>query len=110
MFTKDAGFSFAALTERARQTAYLVPGLTISIREEPAPHLDGNQAQDGDQAQDHAQGQAQDQAGPERVKQEAFRFDGGISEFCWPTRRRASAQAGRADGATAGPVTEVAPG
>src|SRR5438067_6805210 len=36
VFIKDARFSFEALTERARQTAYLVPGLTISIREEPA--------------------------------------------------------------------------
>ncbi len=34
VFLKDARFSFDALTERARQTAYLVPGLTISIREE----------------------------------------------------------------------------
>jgi DNA gyrase subunit B len=67
VFTKDAGFSFAALTERARQTAYLVPGLTISIREEPAPHA-------GDSDEDHTE--------PDRVKQEAFRFDGGISEFC----------------------------
>ena len=65
VFINDARFSFDALTERARQTAYLVPGLTISIREEPpAGTPDG----------DHAE--------PERVKQEAFRFDGGISEFC----------------------------
>jgi DNA gyrase subunit B len=70
VFTKDAGFSFAALTERARQTAYLVPGLTISIREEPAPRPAGDDAQD------------QDQAEAPKVKQEAFRFDGGISEFC----------------------------
>ena len=69
VFTKDARFSFEALTERARQTAYLVPGLTISIREEPAPRPAGD-AED----QDHAE--------PERIKQEAFRFDGGISEFC----------------------------
>ena len=66
VFTKDARFSFEALTERARQTAYLVPGLTISIREEPAPRLDGDE----------------DQGEGPRVKQEAFRFDGGISEFC----------------------------
>ena len=65
VFTKDARFSFDALTERARQTAYLVPGLTISIREEPYP---------GTPNGDHAE--------PERVKQAAFRFDGGISEFC----------------------------
>ena len=56
VFTRDAKFGFDALTERARQTAYLVPGLTISIREEQ---------QDG-----------------EPPKREAFRFDGGISEFC----------------------------
>ena len=68
VFIKDARFSFDALTERARQTAYLVPGLTISIREEPGPGTAG--AADGDQAE------------PERVRQAVFRFDGGISEFC----------------------------
>src|SRR6202167_3410512 len=56
VFTKDARFSFDALIERARQTAYLVPGLTIAIREE--------------------------QPDGEPPKREAFRFDGGISEFC----------------------------
>src|SRR5229473_3653941 len=56
VFIKDARFSFDALTERARQTAYLVPGLTISIREEPSGSPDGTQA-------DH-----------ERVKQAVFRF------------------------------------
>src|SRR6266581_3022494 len=65
VFTKDARFSFDALTERARQTAYLVPGLTISIREEPPA---------GTPNGDHAE--------PERVKQAVFRFDGGISEYC----------------------------
>jgi DNA gyrase subunit B len=65
VFTKDARFSFDALTERARQTAYLVPGLTISIREEPTA---------GTPNGDHAE--------PERLRQEAFRFDGGISEYC----------------------------
>jgi DNA gyrase subunit B len=65
VFIKDARFSFDALTERARQTAYLVPGLTISIREEPPAGTPNG-----------------DQAEPERVKQAAFRFDGGISEFC----------------------------
>jgi DNA gyrase subunit B len=65
VFIKDAGFSFGALTERARQTAYLVPGLTISIREEPPA---------GTPNGDHAD--------PERIKQAVFRFDGGISEYC----------------------------
>ena len=53
VFLRDARFSFDALAERARQTAYLVPGLVIAIRE------------DG-----------------EEPSQAEFRFDGGISEFC----------------------------
>ncbi len=59
VFLKDARFSFDALTERARQTAYLVPGLTISIRAEG--------------------GGADEDEGPRHAE---FRFDGGISEFC----------------------------
>jgi DNA gyrase subunit B len=56
VFLRDATFSYELLTERARQTAYLVPGLAISVREDdaddPVPH------------------------------EAEFRFDGGISEFC----------------------------
>ena len=69
VFLKDARFSFDALTERARQTAYLVPGLTISIREE------GTEAPGIPQAG----GTAEAAEGP---RQAEFRFDGGISEFC----------------------------
>ncbi len=67
VFIAGARFSFDALTERARQTAYLVPGLTISIREEPL----GGPAnlEDPD-------------ARPEPPRRAVFRFDGGISEFC----------------------------
>ena len=57
VFLRDARFSFDALAERARQTAYLVPGLGIAIREEG----------DGE---------------GEEPRQAEFRFDGGISEFC----------------------------
>ena len=56
VFIKDAAFSFASLDDRARQTAYLVPGLAISIRDESA--------------------------GTEDPKEAEYRFDGGISEFC----------------------------
>ncbi len=72
VFISGARFSFDALTERARQTAYLVPGLTISIREQPAAGIREEPAANLDGGQ----------AGPERVKQAVFRFDGGISEFC----------------------------
>src|SRR6266700_355230 len=101
VFIKDAKFSFDALTERARQTAYLVPGLTISIREEPAGSSNGHQVSpnghqaepaspNGHQAEpaspngDQAEPASLDgrQAEPARVKQAVFRFDGGISEFC----------------------------
>jgi DNA gyrase subunit B len=55
VFVRDAQWSLEALAQRARQTAYLVPGLTIRIvdeRGESGPH------------------------------EEVFRFDGGIAEFC----------------------------
>ncbi len=75
VFISGAGFSFDALAERARQTAYLVPGLTISIREEPTAGL---------REEPTAGLREEPTAGlePERTKQAAFRFDGGISEFC----------------------------
>jgi DNA gyrase subunit B len=55
VFLRDATFSFDGLAERARQTAYLVPGLTIAIRAE-RPDADDLEA--------------------------VFRFVGGIGEFC----------------------------
>ncbi len=54
IFLKDAGFDLEGLLGRARQTSFLVPGLTIVIR---------------------------DERGPEPVE-ETFLHDGGISEFC----------------------------
>jgi DNA gyrase subunit B len=62
VFIKDAAFSYESLVDRARQTAYLVPGLAIAVRvEDGAPAREGRtyEAQDAE-----------------------FRFDGGISEFC----------------------------
>jgi DNA gyrase subunit B len=67
VFVRGAMWSFEALAQRARQTAYLVPGLTIRVTDERAD--DDRQAGGEDGAQD---------AG--RVAE--FRFAGGISEFC----------------------------
>lgn len=53
IFTKDAAFHLDELVQRARQTAFLVPGLEIVIA---------------------------DDRGEERVET-TYRFDGGISEF-----------------------------
>jgi DNA gyrase subunit B len=55
VFVRDAQWSLEALAQRARQTAYLVPGLTIRIV---------------------------DERGGDRPHEEVFRFDGGIAEFC----------------------------
>ncbi|MCY0939041.1 DNA gyrase/topoisomerase IV subunit B [Streptomyces sp. H34-S4] len=57
IFLKDAKITLETLYQRARQTAFLVPGLTIVVRDERG--LEG--------------------AGK---TEETFRFDGGISEFC----------------------------
>ncbi|MCC3651307.1 type IIA DNA topoisomerase subunit B [Streptomyces sp. S07_1.15] len=62
IFLKDARLSLENLHARARQTAFLVPGLTLVVRDERRP------------------------AGPDGERQEpsqeVFRYDGGISEFC----------------------------
>jgi DNA gyrase subunit B len=58
IFLKDARLSMENLHQRARQTAFLVPGLTIVVRDEFGLGENG------------AKGE------------ESFRFDGGISEFC----------------------------
>ncbi|MBV9856151.1 MAG: type IIA DNA topoisomerase subunit B [Streptosporangiaceae bacterium] len=68
VFLRDARFSFEAVTERARQTAYLVPGLTICVHDE---RLAETAAPDHDGAP----------AAP-APREAEFRFDGGISEFC----------------------------
>ncbi|WP_304451284.1 type IIA DNA topoisomerase subunit B [Nocardiopsis sp. YSL2] len=56
IFLKDADIARESLLDRARQTAFLVPGLTIAVRDE---RVEG-----------------------ETAFEEEFRFDGGISEFC----------------------------
>ena len=59
VFLRDARFGFNAVAERARQTAYLVPGLAITVCEEPPSSSESGEP-----------------------RQAQFRFDGGISEFC----------------------------
>jgi DNA gyrase subunit B len=65
IFLKDAKLSLEHLHQRARQTAFLVPGLTIVVRDERGPAGEG--AVEG---------------GPGAAVEEVFHFDGGISEFC----------------------------
>ncbi|MDJ0341570.1 DNA topoisomerase IV subunit B [Streptomyces sp. H10-C2] len=58
IFLKDAKISLENLHQRARQTAFLVPGLTIVVRDE------------------------RDLEGDGKVVEDVFHYDGGISEFC----------------------------
>ncbi|MEV6317690.1 DNA topoisomerase IV subunit B [Streptomyces sp. NPDC051776] len=57
IFLKDAKLNLETLHARARQTAFLVPGLMIVVRDERLIESDG-------------------------PVEEVFRYDGGISEFC----------------------------
>jgi len=57
VFLKDATFSYDGLVERARQTAYLVPGLAIAVRD------------------------VTDESS-EEPREVEYRFAGGIGEFC----------------------------
>ena len=54
VFLKGAAFSYYELVTRARQTAFLVPGLELVLRDERGP----------------------------QAQVERFRHDGGIAEFC----------------------------
>ena len=53
IFVKETSFGLGEIEERARQTAFLVPGLTISVHDKRTP----------------------------KVHHQDFKFDGGISEF-----------------------------
>jgi DNA gyrase subunit B len=67
VFLRGAQWSFDALAQRARQTAYLVPGLIIRIADERS----------------EADREAAREEGARDAGREAeFRFAGGISEFC----------------------------
>ncbi|HEY1621468.1 MAG TPA: DNA topoisomerase IV subunit B [Streptosporangiaceae bacterium] len=66
VFVAGADWGFGPLAERARQTAYLVPGLAIRIVDQHGIGEDG--------ASEHGAA-----SGPREAE---YRFDGGISEFC----------------------------
>jgi DNA gyrase subunit B len=111
IFVRGTRLSFEALTQRARQTAYLVPGLTIRVEDvrPAADRAEASQAdialagfagadhvfaehggergaaqagQDGDTATARADGAKAPAGAADRPLTAEFRFDGGISEFC----------------------------
>jgi DNA gyrase subunit B len=91
VFVRGALWSFDALAQRARQTAYLVPGLTIRVADERADAdrararraglevpADSDDARPGMAALPMRPGERDE----EGERQAEFRFAGGISEFC----------------------------
>jgi DNA gyrase subunit B len=111
IFVRGTRLSFEALTQRARQTAYLVPGLTIRVQDvrPAADRAEASQAdialagfagadhvlaehggergaaqagQDGDTATARADGAKAPAGAADPPLTAEFRFDGGISEFC----------------------------
>lgn len=73
IFTKDAAFQLAELETRARQTAFLVPGLEIVVKDERAvavPELSNVTEEEG----------AGPVAAPAPVET-SYLYEGGISEF-----------------------------
>lgn len=71
IFLASAAFSYEELVERARQTAFLVPGLTISLVDEREGTAGENAEGEGDEGQ----------APHEGPRTETFRFDGGAVDF-----------------------------
>ncbi|NLA09758.1 MAG: DNA topoisomerase IV subunit B, partial [Microbacteriaceae bacterium] len=71
IFAPGASFQLPELENRARQTAFLVPGLEITVRDERAgaasARADGEGVDDG--------------ARPAAPQDVSYRYDGGISEF-----------------------------
>ncbi len=79
VFTKDADWDFEALVQRARQTAYLVPGLAIRVQDERPGGGQRSESPSGDDAENAGD---TPRSGSVAEKEAEFRFDGGISEFC----------------------------
>ena len=89
IFVPGAEWKFAWLAQQARQTAYLVPGLSIRVADErpPRERADESQSEDSAHAEESVHAEdgrpAQEAAHDGLTGQEAeFRFAGGISEFC----------------------------
>jgi DNA gyrase subunit B len=72
VFVRGAVWRFDALAQRARQTAYLVPGLIIRIVDERAEADRAASPEDGAAPADRL----------DDTREAEFRFAGGISEFC----------------------------
>jgi DNA gyrase subunit B len=82
IFVPGADWSFSWLAQQARQTAYLVPGLAISIADERRlpKQAPADRTVPDRKGEVPAEEAAADDGQLSRSAE--FRFDGGISEFC----------------------------
>ena len=72
IFTKDAAFQLGELETRARQTAFLVPGLELVVRDErPSPNAPAIAPAEDDRPTEAAAG----------AIETSYLYEGGISEF-----------------------------
>ncbi|KJL31629.1 DNA gyrase/topoisomerase IV subunit B [Microbacterium azadirachtae] len=72
IFTKDAAFQLAELETRARQTAFLVPGLELVVRDA--------RASTAAEPQSGAEGEAAPGV-TDAVNETSYHYEGGIAEF-----------------------------
>ena len=72
IFTKDAAFQLAELETRARQTAFLVPGLELVVRDA--------RASTAAEPQSGAEGEAAPGVA-DAVNETSYHYEGGIAEF-----------------------------
>jgi DNA gyrase subunit B len=87
IFVPGAGWTFGWLAQQARQTAYLVPGLSIKVMDErpPGEHADQSHPEDGHAGESHlAAPHGEDDGAEDSLAGQVaeYRFVGGISEFC----------------------------
>ena len=87
VFVRGAQWSFDALAQRARQTAYLVPGLTIRVTDhraeaDRAADREDGAARDASTVREESAARADGGRDGGAGREAEFRFAGGISEFC----------------------------
>jgi DNA gyrase subunit B len=87
IFVPGADWTFSWLAQQARQTAYLVPGLSIKVVDDRQADAEGDDAlaEDSSAIDSGAEDSGAEDSGAEDKttgRSAEFRFAGGISEFC----------------------------
>ncbi len=81
IFLKDAAIDLPALYDRARQTAFLVPGLALVVRDERGTSPGANRAGGSVEAGPAEPGPIEPGPVEQGPVEQVFRHEGGLSEF-----------------------------